>query len=181
MTPPPRLRLEPRKSRQASLGIGAGALATAALIAVMPLSWAWAACLWVAVALLAVRALRRQCGRGLPALVHLGVDGRVTVTGQDGRSRNGSVCMASFVHHRFTTLVWAADAPAGRRRWKRSEAILFLPDMLPADVFRQLRVRLRHGHALREPTSADTASRPASQAAASKHDPLSGLPCPPRR
>lgn len=183
MTPPPRLRLEPRKSRQAGLGIGAGALATAVLIAVMPLTWTWEVALWVVVALLAARALHRQCGRGLPALVHLGVDGRVTVTGQDGRSRNGSVCTASFVHHRFTTLVWIADAPAHRRhwRWRPSEAILFLPDMLPADAFRELRVRLRHGHALRELTKADTAARPASQAAASIHDPLSDLACPPRR
>lgn len=181
MKPPPRLRLEPRKSRELQIGIGIGTLATAVLIAVLPLSWAWQSALWVAVGLVAARALHRQCGRGLPALVHLGIDGRVTVTGQDGRSRNGSVCTASFVHHRFTTLVWAADVTAGRRRRERSEAILFVPDMLPTDAFRQLRVRLRHGHAVREPTNADTASRPASQAAPSRHDPLSGLACPPRR
>ena len=146
VNPPPRLRLEPAKSRCARLGIGVGALATAVLIVSLPLPWGWRAVLLVAIVLLASRALHRQCGRGLPALIHLGVDGRVTVTGQDGRSRNGSVCMASFVHHRFTTLVWAAEAPNGCWRWRRSEAILFLPDMLPADAFRQLRVRLRHGH-----------------------------------
>lgn len=181
MKPPPRLRLEPAKSRHARLGIGVAALATAALIAILPLPWTAKGALAAAICIATARALRAQCGRGLPAFVHLGIDGRVTVTGQDGRSRNGSVRTASFVHHRFTTLVWAADAPVGRWRWRRSEAMLFLPDTLPADAFRQLRVMLRHGHAPSDPTNGVAASRPASQAAASRQRPLSGLACPPRR
>ncbi len=62
----------------------------------------------------------------------------VVVTG-DGNARAGRVHRDSYVGARLSTLVWR---PFGR--W-RSRAILLLPDMLPADDFRRLRVLLRYG------------------------------------
>jgi hypothetical protein len=38
--------------------------------------------------------------------------------------------------------VWRRD---GSRWWARAPAIVVLPDMLPADEFRRLRVALRYG------------------------------------
>lgn len=62
----------------------------------------------------------------------------VVVTG-DGNARAGRVHRESYVGARLSTLVWR---PFGR--W-RSRTILLLPDMLPADDFRRLRVLMRYG------------------------------------
>ena len=62
----------------------------------------------------------------------------VVVTG-DGNARAGRIHRESYVGARLSTLVWR---PFGR--W-RSRTILLLPDMLPADDFRRLRVLMRYG------------------------------------
>ena len=51
----------------------------------------------------------------------------------------GHVRAASYVGPRITTIVWRPDGG----RWSRAEWIL--PDMVPADDFRRLRVLLRYG------------------------------------
>ena len=51
----------------------------------------------------------------------------------------GYVRAASYVGPRITTIVWRPDGG----RWSRAEWIL--PDMVPADDFRRLRVLLRYG------------------------------------
>jgi hypothetical protein len=120
------------------------------------------------VLLVALRSMRRTLGRGLPAIVHLGADRRLTVTGQDGRSTSGVVRTDSYVGPRLTIVVWLADARP--RSWHRGCAtLLVLPDMLPPEEFRQLRVLLRYGwaQAPSRATSGATGERPASQAAAS--------------
>jgi hypothetical protein len=78
---------------------------------------------------------------GPRAVRHFVVRGDLTVivvTG-DGNTVAGRVHRDSYVSARLSTLVWR---PFGR--W-RSRAILLLPDMLPAQDFRRLRVLLRYG------------------------------------
>jgi hypothetical protein len=62
----------------------------------------------------------------------------VVRTGEGGLVA-GHVRAASYVGARITTIVWRPDGG----RWSRAEWIL--PDMLPADDFRRLRVLLRYG------------------------------------
>jgi len=89
-----------------------------------------------------VSGLRRCAGRGVPALLHVGIDRRVTVTDRTGRSRDGTILDASYVGSAVTTLVWRAD---GDRWWRPARTMLFLRDSLPPDEFRRLRVLLRYG------------------------------------
>jgi hypothetical protein len=63
----------------------------------------------------------------------------VVVVSGDGTARAGRVHRDSYVGARLTTIVWR---PYGR--W-RTRAIVLLPDMLPPDAFRRLRVLLRYG------------------------------------
>jgi hypothetical protein len=165
MRPPPRLRLEPRPSRLLRRWLCGGALATALLAAGLPLPWLLRLALVLVVVLVTLRAARRTLGRGLPAIVHVGADRRLAVTGQDGCTRMGTLAPASRAGFRVTTLVWHPDARRGHRP-RVAETLLILPDMLAPDDFRQLRVLLRYGRGGRnaEATSAVSAGRPASQA-----------------
>jgi hypothetical protein len=142
MKPPPRLRLEPRPSRIACALIASACAATVALIFVLPLPfWAFGLGL-VAVIGVAAHGFWRCTGRGVPALLHVGADRRITTTGRDGRSRDGAIVDDSYVGAHLTTIVWRPD---GARFWEPARSILILPDMLPPDEFRQLRVLLRYG------------------------------------
>ena len=99
-------------------------------------------CAVVIVAVL-VSGLWRCTGRGVPALLHVGNDRRITVTGCDGRSQTRDD------PRRFLCRRLAHDDRLAAR-WRirggaRAPAIVVLPDMLPADDFRRLRVVLRYG------------------------------------
>lgn len=167
MRSPARLRLEPRPSRMLRGAMFAVCGATAGLAAWLPLPPLLRLALVLAVAWVTLREWRAALGRGLPAIVHLGADRRLVVTGRDGRSVDGVISAESWVGSWLTTLVWRADAP-GRRIPARSRAMLILPDMLEPDDFRQLRVLLRYGRAAGAAPAASTrgqsAGRPASQA-----------------
>ncbi len=151
---PPRLRLEPRPTRIGVAWVVASSAAVAALVLALPVDpWATAGSL-VAVLVAAARGFRLCAGRGVPALLHVGVDRRLAVTARDGRTRQGSILDASYVGASVTTIVWRPDdAP----RLVPARAILILPDTLPGDDFRRLRVLLRYG-------------RPASESVASGVD-----------
>ena len=82
--------------------------------------------------------------------VELRADLKLSVAAGDGSCRRGRVRADSCVGARITTIVWKPD----RARFAR--AILLLPDMLPADDFRRLRVLLRYGRS--ELTQGDPAS-----------------------
>jgi toxin CptA len=144
MHSPPRIRLVPRPSRLACAFLAIACAATAALIAVLPLTPLASITAWVVVAAIAARGLRRCAGRGGPALLHVGIDRRVTVTGRDGRSRDGTVRDDSYVGAAITVIVWRPDRA---RWWQPSEAVPILPDALQPDEFRRLRVLLRYGRA----------------------------------
>jgi hypothetical protein len=142
MKPAPRLRLEPRPSRFGGLAVAAGCAATSVLLALLPLPIA--AVVPIASAILGVlwSGLRRCAGRGVPALLHVGLDRRITVTDRDGRSCDGAILDDSYVGAWLTTIVWRAD---GTPWWHPARAIVVLPDTLPEDDFRRLRVALRYG------------------------------------
>jgi len=115
---------------------------TATVLALPPLPLA--ASVGGAAAIVAALAsgLWRRTGHGVPALLHVGIDRRIVVTGRDGRARAGSIVDDSCVGALLTTIVWRADEDAW---WRPSRAIVVLPDTLPPDDFRRLRVVLRYG------------------------------------
>jgi len=152
MTSPPRLRLEPCSSRIGVTTIVAGAVAMLALVIALPLdSWA-AAAAGVATLVAAASGVRACSGRGVPVLLHVGLDRRLAVTGRDGRTREGAILDASYVGASVTTIVWRPDGAAW---YVPARALLILPDTLPRDDFRRLRVVLRYGRpAVERPASA---------------------------
>jgi hypothetical protein len=142
MNPPRRLRLEPRPSRIACATIAIACAAFCALILLLPLD-AWASLAAVLTLCgVAARALWRCTGRGVPALLHVGYDRRITASSRDGRSRDGAILDDSYVGAVLTTIVWRPDRAT---RFACAESILILRDTLPADDFRRLRVLLRYG------------------------------------
>jgi hypothetical protein len=150
--PSPRLRLEPRPSRIGCIALGACCVATAMLIVLLPLDTRVTAGALVAVAWIALRGFRRCAGRDVPALLHVGLDRRITATSRDGRSRDGAILDDSCVGSFLTTIVWRPDAA----RWfEPARSIVLLPDSLPAEDYRRLRVLLRYGRpaATEAPTS----------------------------
>ena len=112
------------------------------LLAVLPLPASVVLPCAGAIAGVLVRGLWRCTGRGLPALMHIGNDRRMTVTDYEGRSHAGTILDGTFVGAWLTTIVWRRD---GSPWWHPAPAIVVLPDMLPADELRRLRVALRYG------------------------------------
>lgn len=142
MTSPPRLRLEPRASRIGCAFVVVAFAATSLLLAMLPLPL-WARVAGASVILTLLAGSLRRCGkRGVPALVHVGIDRRIAVTDGRGRTLAGRVLDDSYVSAWLTTLVWSAD---GDPWWRPARVILVLPDTLPRDAFRQLRTWLRYG------------------------------------
>ncbi len=142
MKPAPRLRLEPRPSRIGCAFVAATCAMTAVLIGWLPLPIAAVVPASAVVLAVLFSGLWRCTGRGVPALLHVGIDRRITVTGRDGRSRAGTILDDSCVGPWLTTIVWRAD---GTPWWRPARAIVVLPDTLPEDEFRRLRVVLRYG------------------------------------
>jgi len=129
--------------------------ATGVLVALLPIPW-WAIVatlvgigVWGWVRLRAV-AQRRHAGR--PIELALTGDRQIVVRTGSGHLRAGSVHELTYVSPSLTAIVWQPDGAL------RSQSVLILPDMLPAEDFRQLRVVLRYGK------SDVVAGLPASQA-----------------
>ena len=142
MKPPPRLRLEPRPSRIAYAAIVGACAAIGVLMLSLPLAAWMTAVVLLAIAGVAAHGLWRCTGRGMPAILHVGHDRRITATTRDGRSRDGVILDDSYVGARLTIIVWRPDlAP----RFAPARTMLILPDMMGDDEFRQLRVLLRYG------------------------------------
>ena len=151
MEPGPRLRLAPRPSRIGCVSVVGTCVLASALLVALPLPAAVIVPGAFAVLAVLVSGLWRCTGRGVPALLHVGIDRRITVTGYDGRSHAGVILDDSYVGARLTTIVWQPD---GMPWWRPARAIVVLPDMLPHDEFRRLRVALRYGR----PVSGDATS-----------------------
>ena len=118
------------------------ALATCGIVSRLPLDAAATAMIVVAIGVWAIDRIHVVAlRRGPRAVRRLELRGDLTlvvVTG-NGTAYAGRVHRDSYVGARLSTIVWR---PYGR--WRR-RAILLLPDMLPADDFRRLRVLLRYG------------------------------------
>jgi hypothetical protein len=115
-------------------------VATAALLAFAPGPVLLRAAAVVPIGAHAVWTLRRWALRTTRTAVigvELSADGRAALIERGGRRREGRVQPASYVGEWLTTFVIRPDGA----RVSRSTAIL--PDMLPAENLRQLRVLLR--------------------------------------
>jgi hypothetical protein len=140
-------------SRTACIGIVAVAVGTFAIILTLPIiPLAHVGCfialaVWAAHRIWAV-ALRR--GPRAVREIKLEGDRSLVIVHALGAASNGYLRAASHVGPDLTTLMWRAKG-----RW-RSRSTLILPDMLPADDFRRLRLLMRHGR------SDDEAKPPAS-------------------
>jgi hypothetical protein len=142
-------------SRRACVGVAMLAAATVSVLAMLPIHpllvavgvagiAAWAGNRIWAVAL-------RRSPRAVRALRVEG-DRTVVATLVSGERLKGEVQEASYVGAIVTTLTWRSKGALCAR------SVLILPDMLPAEDFRRLRVLLRYGR------SDEAASAPASQA-----------------
>jgi toxin CptA len=152
---PPQLRVTLGPSRIARVFVVALAVVTMAAVAMLP--WPPAAIIAVDAAIAAWAWYRwHWFGPRPPAWratqVVVSGDRLVAVRNAAGEIRAGFICGATYVSPSLTAIVWRPDGA-----W-RSHSVLILPDMLPADDFRRLRVLLRYGR------SDDVAGAPASHA-----------------
>ena len=155
MRMPPSVHVVLAPSRVAGAGIGVLAAATIALTLAMPLEPWLQAVLVIALVAWAVTAFHVDAlHRGHRAVTEIRVapDLMLVACMGDGHLVAGHIRAATYVGPWLTTIVWRPD---GRRI---SRTILVLPDMLPAEDFRRLRVMLRYAR------SAEVQDVPASQA-----------------
>jgi len=138
---PPSVHVALGPSRLVGAAVGVATLATMVVVLVLPLeSWQHAAgCAavlgWAWLAFTRV-ALRR--GAGTVTELRLAPDLVLVVNRGDGRLVAGHVRSSTYVSASLTSIVWRPDGA----RWSRS--VLIVPDMLPAEEFRRLRVMLRY-------------------------------------
>jgi hypothetical protein len=140
MKEPPRLRVQLGRSRLGVAFIVVGYLASAALLAFAPGTALLRAAAVLAIGVHAVWMLRHWALRTTRAAVigiELSADGHVVLSERSGRRCEGRVQPASYVGEWLTTLVVRPDGA------RISRAVAILPDMLPAEDLRQLRVLLR--------------------------------------
>lgn len=171
----PRLRVDLFPSRGLRRAIQAAAAATLVLLLSLPLAAALKVAGAALVVLVAVRELERCGGQGVPALLHVGIDHRLTVTDACGRSHDGEVRPGTYVAVSCICLRWRPVPPARRWSGSRDRTLLIVAGMAAPDVLRDLRVRLRHGVAGRGANSGVPPVRPASQSAAAKTRPLAAF------
>lgn len=139
---PPAVRVSLAPSLRALALIAALASATCVIVAMLPLEPAANAAAVIAISLWAIDrvnvvALRR--GRRAVQRFELRGDLTVVVVTGDGTASAGRVHRDTYVGARLSTIVWR---PFGRLRLR---TLLLLPDMLPADDFRRVRILLRYG------------------------------------
>lgn len=155
MQPAPEVRFELGASRSALGAIGAGVAACCAVVLTLP--WLWVVKAIVLCGILAwggrsARVVALRLGPRAVRGVVVAEGRRIGVSFGDGRTRRGSIELATRVTSRVTTVVWRPDGALASR------SLLILPDMLAAEEFRRLRVLLRYGR------SELTQGAPASQA-----------------
>ncbi len=139
----PALRISLGPSRSASVLICVACLATAALVAWLPGAAALRGAVVIGIGAYAIVTMRHSAMRSASRAiigVELDADRAVRLTERTGRRIEGVVQPDSYVGALLTTLVVRPD---GKRRLR---TVAILPDMLPADDFRRLRLLLRLGH-----------------------------------
>ncbi|MCC7038752.1 MAG: hypothetical protein IT516_00415 [Burkholderiales bacterium] len=117
------------------------AVATLAVVLTLPIGVSLQAVLGAVVlawAASTVRTVFRRAGGNGVSAVHLAGDRLVVVHHRDGRIVAGHLHHATYVSSLLTTIVWRPDGGS------RLRAVVVLPDMLPAEEFRRLRILLRY-------------------------------------
>ena len=144
MKGPDPLKVELGRSRLAAAFVFVSHVATASLLAFAPGDAMFRAAAVVAIGAHALRALRiwalQSAARAVVG-VELTADRRVVLVERCGHRCEGQVRAESYVGERITTLVMRPDGA------RVSRAIAILPDMLPEEDLRRLRVLLRYGDA----------------------------------
>jgi hypothetical protein len=147
-------------SRWAAALICVTSLATAVLVAWLPGSGVIRGAMVIAIGAYAILTMRNWAERSASRAIigiELDVDRVVCLTERTGRRVEGLVQPDSYVGALLTTVV---VRPEGGRCLR---TVAILPDMLPAEDFRRLRLLLRLGHAAT--TTADPQpARPATRA-----------------
>jgi hypothetical protein len=142
MRQPPVVTITLGPSRIACVAIALIALGTFAALLTVPAS-PWlslaAACALAAWAADRIHVIGRRRGPRAIHAIRLDGDDRIEVAFASGQVVMGTLDRDSRAGPRLTSVVWR---PAGARR---ARAILIVPDMLPADDFRRLRVLMRCG------------------------------------
>jgi hypothetical protein len=139
---PPAVHVTLARSRLAAALILVLALGTCAVVALLPFDPAMLALGMLVIAVWATDRLyviALRCGPRATCALWLTGDRMLVVRRGNGTLVAGHVRSATYVGVRITTIVWRPDGA----RVSRGE--LILPDMLPADDFRRLRVLLRYG------------------------------------
>ena len=141
MRVPPTVHVVLRPSRLVAAALGIAATACISLVFLLPLnSWQQAGLVAGLVAW-ALSVFRREAlhhGRHAVSEVRVASDLILVACMGDGRLIAGHVRSSTYVGAWLTSIVWRPDG--GRF----SQCVLVLPDMLPEDDFRRLRVMLRH-------------------------------------
>jgi len=155
MVLPPTVIVTPGASRSAGVLLGLMATATVAVVVALPLELWLQSGLILALAAWTTHVFHRVAlRRGARAVTEVRLAAnRLIAVRHGGRPLvAGHVRTASHVGSRLTTIVWRPDGA----RWSRT--LVLLPDMLPPDDFRRLRVLLRYAR------SDDVQGVPASHA-----------------
>ncbi len=139
---PPAVVVTLRASRCAGVALGTLATGTAAVVLALPLSLAYQAGLLLALVAWTAWQFQRvalRVGTGAITEIRVVANRLIAVRYGAGTLVAGHVRTSSYVGPHLTTIVWRPDGA----RWSRS--VMILPDMLPEDDFRRLRVLLRYG------------------------------------
>jgi len=144
MKGPGPLKVDLGRSRLAAAFVFVSHIATASLLAFAPVDAMLRAAAVVAIGAHALRALRTsalQSSARAVIGVELSAGRRAVLIERCGRRCEGEVRAESYVGERLTTLVVRPDGA------RVSRAVAILPDMLPEENLRRLRVLLRYGDA----------------------------------
>lgn len=129
-------------SRLACAWIVVLAWLTLALTITLPIpGWVGAIATLLLAAWTALRLHGYRAGRTAACHLRVDVDRMLSVTTVDGRTSRGRILPSTYVGARLTALVWRPEGEG----WRFARAQCVLPDMLPPDEFRRLRVLLRYG------------------------------------
>ena len=142
MKAPGPLKVELGRSRLAAAFVFVSHIATASLLAFAPIDAMLRVAAVVAIGAHALRALRTSALQSAARAVigvELSADRRAVLIERCGRRCEGEVRAESYVGERLTTLVVRPDGE------HVSRAVAILPDMLPEEDLRRLRVLLRYG------------------------------------
>jgi hypothetical protein len=116
--------------------------ATAILVLSLRLPWWTTVSALAAVIGVAVRTFWRCSGGRVPKSIVVTDKRRITMSWRDGTSTDAEILGDSYVGAWLTCVVWRAE---GVPWWQPARTLLFLPDTLSVEGFRQLRVMLRYG------------------------------------